>query len=86
MKAIQSCLVAIFATSVAFAAPAGAEDVPYIDGKLWKDSAPILKRTYLIGISNLMSAEYAYQKEYGPPPDDQSPIVVLERTRNDFAP
>lgn len=85
MKAMQSCLVAIFAVAiVAFSAPAFAEDVPYIDGKLWKDSAPILKRTYLVGISNLMSAEYAYQKEYGPPPDDQTVIRRLYEEIDDL--
>ena len=57
--------------------PAAAEDVPFVDGKSWKKSAPILKRSYLIGVSNLMSAEYAVQKEFGPPPDMQTTVQRL---------
>jgi hypothetical protein len=57
--------------------PAAAEDVPFVDGTSWKKSAPVLKRAYLIGLSNLMSAEYAYQKEFGPPPDMQTSIQRL---------
>ena len=44
---------------------------------MWKKSAPILKRTYLVGFSNLLSAEYAVQKTFGPPPDDQTAIQRL---------
>ena len=54
--------------------PVAAEDVPFVDGREWKKSAPVLKRAYLIGISNLLSAEYAYQQEFGPPPDRQTAI------------
>jgi hypothetical protein len=36
-----------------------------------------LKRAYLVGVSNLMSAEYVYQKEFGPPPDKQTTIQRL---------
>jgi hypothetical protein len=57
--------------------PAGAEDVPFVDGKSWKKSAPILKRSYLVGVSNLMSAEYAYQQTFGPPPDKQTTVQRL---------
>jgi hypothetical protein len=63
--------------SLLCAGAASAQEVPFIDGQLWKDSAPVLKRAYLIGISNLLNAEYAYQKEFGPPPDKQTSIQRL---------
>ncbi len=50
------------------------ETVPFVDGTMWKKSAPVLKRTYLVGISNLLVAEYLYQKDWGPPPDNQTSI------------
>ena len=62
---------------LAWSVPVAAEDVPFVDGESWKKSAPILKRAYLIGVSNLMSAEYAVQKEFGPPPDNQTAIQRL---------
>ena len=66
------CALAIFA-----AAATAEEDVPFVDGKLWLASVPGEKQAYLIGISNLMSAEYAFQKEMGPPPDGQTTIQRL---------
>ena len=62
---------------LAWSVPVAAEDVPFVDGESWKKSAPILKRAYLIGVSNLMSAEYAYQQEFGPPPVMQTAIQRL---------
>jgi hypothetical protein len=71
---IGALLAGVF---LVWSVPAGAEDVPFVDGKSWKKSAPVLKRSYLIGFSNLMNAEYAYQKEFGPPPDMQTAIQRL---------
>lgn len=65
------------AACLAWSATAAAEDVPFVDGKSWKKSAPILKRAYLVGVSNLMSAEYAYQQTFGPPPDRQTTVQRL---------
>ena len=76
--------VAIAAAALVLASPAAAEDVPLVDGTMWKKSAPILKRTYLVGISNLMSAEYAVQKEFGPPPDDQTAIQRMYEEIDDM--
>ena len=75
--------VAIAAAALVLASPAAAEDVPLVDGTMWKKSAPILKRTYLVGISNLMSAEYAVQKEFGPP-DDQTAIQRMYEEIDDM--
>ena len=71
---IGALLASVF---LVWSVPAGAEDVPFVDGKSWKKSAPILKRSYLVGVSNLMSAEYAYQQTFGPPPDKQTTIQRL---------
>ena len=71
---IGALLASVF---LVWSMPAGAEDVPFVDGKSWKKSAPILKRSYLVGVSNLMSAEYAYQQTFGPPPDNQTTIQRL---------
>ncbi len=70
-RLLRRCVIAAVLLT---AGPAFASDVPFIDGKLWEDSAPVLKRAYLIGVSNLLNAEYALQKEFGPPPDDQTSI------------
>jgi hypothetical protein len=70
-------LAALFSVSLATASPVAAEEVPFVDGTMWKKSAPILKRTYLVGFSNLLSAEYAYQKAFGPPPDRKTAILRL---------
>lgn len=70
-------LAAAAAAGLVAASNAAAEDVPFIDGTSWEKSAPILKRAYLIGFSNLMSTEYAYQKEFGPPADRQTTIRRL---------
>lgn len=67
----------LVAATLALASPAAAEDVPFVDGTMWEKSAPILKRTYLVGFSNLLSAEYLYQQEFGPPPDRQTAIQRL---------
>lgn len=56
--------------------PAAAEEeLPFVAGDAWMDSAPVLKRSYLIGVGNLLNAEYAYQKEFGPPSDKHSTIA-----------
>ena len=77
MKPIAATLAAV--ASLGLCATAFAEDheVPFVDGTDWKKSAPILKRAYLIGVSNLMSAEYAFQQTFGPPPDLQTTIQRL---------
>jgi len=74
-RAIAALMVG--ALFVGGASPAAAEDVDFVAGKMWKSSRRNVKRAYLVGISNLMSAEYAYQKETGPPPDQQTTIRRL---------
>ena len=65
----------VTATTILGAGPAAAsEDVPFVDGTMWKATATPLKRAYLIGIANFMSAEYLFQRKNGFPPDSQSSI------------
>ena len=78
MKIVLRCatrgLLVTAAALLAFAAPASAEDLPFVDGHMWVKTAKPLKRAYLIGIGNLINAEYAYQKEMGPPSDRSTSI------------
>ncbi len=53
------------------------ETVPFVDGAMWKETPNVLKRAYLVGVSNLLAAEYLYQKAFGPPPDRQTSIQRL---------
>ena len=65
--------VACAALLVPLAAGA-AEDLPFVDGPMWKTSAGPVKRAYLIGIANYMNVEYAYQTKFGPPKDDETTV------------
>lgn len=65
------------ALCLAYSAVASAENVPLVDGVIWGKSAPILKRSFLIGVSNLMTVEYLYQQKFGPAPDYQTTVRRL---------
>lgn len=52
-----------------------AEDVPLADGVLWKESTQFEKKAYLVGASNFMSIEYAYQQRNGKPPSDEQTTI-----------
>jgi hypothetical protein len=67
-------VLSILALGLAQGASAEENEVPFVDGTMWGDTAPVLKRAYLVGISNLLSAEYAYQKSKGFPSDSHSSI------------
>ncbi|MBW2272320.1 MAG: hypothetical protein JRG96_03545 [Deltaproteobacteria bacterium] len=69
-------LIASLVALLGLAQTSGAEEaeVPFVDGKMWGETAPVLKRTYLVGISNLLAAEYLYQKKKGFPSDKHSSI------------
>ena len=56
-------LVATIVLSVTLTATSLADDIPLVDGKLWLESSIDDKHSYLIGISNFLAIEYAYQKE-----------------------
>lgn len=70
--------IALFgvATLVGSAPPKGeSEDVPIIDGEVWKKSSMIEKRSYIIGASNLMVIEYTYQIEGDVVPTDDQTLI-----------
>lgn len=55
-----------------------AEEVPLADGHGWEASSQLEKMAYIVGISNFMSIEYAYQHRNDDPPDsDQTMVQVL---------
>ena len=64
----------IAAIALLAAGSAASDDVPFVDGEIWKATASPLKRAYLIGIANFLSAEYAFQQKNGFPPSSQSSI------------
>ena len=52
-----------------------AEEIPLVDGKVWAESSATGKKAYIVGISNLMSIEYAYQKNSNPQSTDDQSII-----------
>ena len=78
----RTLLIAVVAISAA--GPAAAEEVPFVDGHMWQKSAKPLKLAYLVGISNLLSAEYAFQQSEGFPPDSQSSIRTVYDSIDDL--
>jgi hypothetical protein len=73
-KALTS-LVATVVLSVTLTTTSQAEDIPLVDGKLWQQSSADEKHSYLIGISNFLAIEYAYQKASQQPPTDDQSII-----------
>jgi len=52
-----------------------AKEMPIVDGALWTKSTTLGKHSYLIGVSNLLEVEYAYQKRNGRQPSDDQSII-----------
>lgn len=61
--------------SISFMSISLAEEIPQVDGKLWVKSSVENKHSYLIGISNLLSIEYAYQKASKIPVTNEQSII-----------
>ena len=51
------------------------EDVPLVDGELWKKSTASQKKAYIIGVGNLMVVEYLYQEGSKQMPSDDQTII-----------
>ena len=60
------------------ASSARADEVPVVTGQQWTQSTEQSKRVYLIGVSNALQVEAAYQAG-NPPTDAQSLIPRLAR-------
>jgi len=54
---------------------ASATDIPLVDGKLWQESTIHDKKSYLIGASNFILLEHAYQNQRGNPPTNKQSSV-----------
>lgn len=55
-----------------------ADPVPFVDGDMWNASSRLEKVSYIVGLSNLMDTEYAFQQKSGSPPGaDQSFVAVI---------
>ena len=49
--------------------------VPFVDGEMWEESSRLEKLSYIVGLSNLLDAEYAFQQKSGNPPTANQSIV-----------
>jgi hypothetical protein len=55
-----------------------ANAVPFVDGTMWGDSSNAEKVSYIVGLSNLLDAAYAYQQgSENAPTGEQSFIGTL---------
>ena len=52
-----------------------AQEVPIVAGDLWTKSSHAEKLSYIVGISNLLDVEYAYQTRSKNPPDNSQTII-----------
>ena len=74
-KALIPTILCIAVSSVFLPATGSAEEVPIVEGNLWSQSSTTDKRSYLIGVSNFISLEYAYQSSAKTPPTPEQSSV-----------
>ncbi len=66
MKYLKEVCIALFFSSAVIATSTSVSaDGQYVTGKEWTESKTSEKLSYLMGISNLMSADYMLQKKSG---------------------
>jgi len=66
----------LWAACTAFALAGGvaqAQEVPLVTGEHWTKSTEPVKKAYLVGLTNIMQVEIAYQA--GTPPSDAQSVV-----------
>ncbi len=68
-------LIVTMLLSISFMSASLAEEIPLVDGKLWLKSSTDDKHSYLIGVSNYLSIEYAYQNAANKPVADEQSTV-----------
>ena len=68
-------LLTTIALLISFISISLAEGIPLVDGNLWLESSIDNKHSYLIGVSNLLSIEYGYQKASKKPVTDDQSII-----------
>jgi hypothetical protein len=64
------------AALVLIPAPGHAKDLQQVDGQLWQTQSEIVKQAYLVGINNLIDAEYAYQKKFASPKPSSKQTLI----------
>ena len=74
----QMALAPLWLAATLAAGPAHAQEVPMVTGQQWTQSTEQVKKVYLIGITNLLQVETAYQAG-NPPSDAQSVIPRLAK-------
>lgn len=76
-KTQSSARTAVLMTVVlaAMATAVHAEDVPLANGKLWMESSNVEKKSYIVGVSNLMVIEYLYQEGSKKTPTDDQTLI-----------
>lgn len=72
----QVAMAPLVLTAALAAGSARAQEVPMVTGQQWTQSTEQVKKVYLIGMTNILQVETAYQAG-NPPPDAQSVIPRL---------
>ena len=72
----HAVLAPLWLAATLAAGTAQAQEVPMVTGHQWTQSTEQVKKVYLIGMTNLLQVETAYQAG-NPPPDAQSVIPRL---------
>ena len=78
---LQTMRMAMLTTSMALAIAAGntkAAEVPMVTGEQWTASSDAIKKTYLIGMANMVQVQAAYHGS-NPPTDAQSFVPRLAK-------
>ena len=74
----QMAMAPLLLTAALAAGSARAQEVPMVTGQQWTQSTEQVKKVYLIGMTNILQVETAYQAG-NPPSDTQSVIPRLVR-------
>jgi hypothetical protein len=78
-RAFSSIILVIGMISIPFAGFTQDDDedpVPFVDGEMWGDSTREEKVSYVVGLSNLLDTEYAFQQKSGNAPTDQQSFIA----------
>jgi hypothetical protein len=78
-RAFNSIILVIGMISIPFAGFTQDDDedpVPFVDGEMWGESTREEKVSYVVGLSNLLDTEYAFQQKSGNAPTDQQSFIA----------
>lgn len=73
----QLWMVAVLATALSLSAltPVSADENYFPTGEDWLASPLDVKRAYVLGISNMMTAEHSFQQASGNPPSSKRSVI-----------